>query len=150
GSKLSVRAPQPNSLQLDPSRPRATPGHRCPHQRPIMTEQTQPLILSSADNVAILTARAAQGARPLGIGEGLQAPVMSGHKIARGAIATRAPITKCCQIIGYASQPIAAGEHVHTHNCAFGAHDQDYHIGADLAAARAAIPQVAPSTFMGY
>ncbi|HET9070205.1 MAG TPA: UxaA family hydrolase, partial [Amaricoccus sp.] len=31
-----------------------------------------------------------------------------------------------------------------------GAHDQEYRIGADLEAARAAIPKVAPRTFMGY
>ena len=115
-----------------------------------MTKQAQPLILSPADNVAILTARAAQGTRPLGLGTELTAPVMPGHKIARADIATGAPVTKFGQIIGYATRPIAAGEHVHTHNCAFGAHDQDYRIGADLAAARAAIPQVPPATFMGY
>lgn len=115
-----------------------------------MTEQTQPLILSPADNVAILTARAAPGTRPLDLGAPLEAPVMSGHKIAREDIATGAPITKFGQIIGYATRPIAAGEHVHSHNCEFGAHDQEYHVGADLDAARAAIPQVEPATFMGY
>jgi altronate hydrolase len=53
-------------------------------------------------------------------------------------------------VIGYATQAIAAGEHVHTHNCAFGAHDQDYRIGADLEAARAAVPRVDTATFQGY
>ena len=54
------------------------------------------------------------------------------------------------QMIGYATKPIAAGEHVHTHNCEFGAHDQDYQVGADLAAAQAAVPVMAPRTFLGY
>ena len=111
---------------------------------------TAPLVLHPADNVAILTARAPQGSRPLGLGEPLAAPVMPGHKIAREDIPLGGAITKFGQVIGYATKPIAAGEHVHTQNCEFGAHDQDYHIGADLAAARAAIPTVAPRTFMGY
>ena len=75
---------------------------------------------------------------------------MPGHKIAREDIPQGGAITKFGQVIGYATKPIAAGEHVHTQNCEFGAHDQDYHIGADLAAARAAIPAIAPRTFMGY
>ena len=40
-----------------------------------------PLVLQPADNVAILTARAPQGARPLGLGAPLEAPVAPGHKI---------------------------------------------------------------------
>ena len=110
-----------------------------------------PLILSPADNVAILTARAAQGARPLGLGAPLAAPVAAGHKLARADIAEGADVLKFGQVIGYATRPVAAGEHVHSHNCAFGAHDQDYRVGADLAAARAAIPQRRhrPS-FQGY
>jgi altronate hydrolase len=39
---------------------------------------------------------------------------------------------------------------VHSHNCAIGDHDIDYRIGADLDAARAAIPAMPPATFMGY
>ena len=39
---------------------------------------------------------------------------------------------------------------IHTQNCAFGAHDQEYHVGVDLEAARAAIPEMAPRSFMGY
>ncbi len=110
-----------------------------------------PLVLNPADNVAILTARAPQGARPLGLGEPLAAPVIaSGHKIAREDDPRRQRHPKFGQIIGYATTPIAAGEHVHTQNCEFGAHDQEYHVGADLEVARAAIPQVAPRTFMGY
>lgn len=116
----------------------------------MLDSATSPLILHPSDNVAILTARAPQGTRPLGIGVELASPVMPGHKIAREDIAEGGAITKFGQIIGYATRPIAAGEHVHTHNCAFGAHDQDYHVGVDLEAARAAIPKVEPRTFMGY
>ena len=101
-----------------------------------MLDTREPLVLHPADTVAILTARAPEGSRPLGLGVPLSAPVASGHKIARTAIAQGGDIVKFGQIIGYATRPIEAGEHVHSHNCAFGAHDQDYHVGVDLAAAR--------------
>lgn len=104
-----------------------------------MLDVSTTVTLSPVDNVAILTARMPEGARPLGVGVPLAAPVSAGHKIARQAIAQGADVLKFGQVIGYATRPIAAGEHVHTHNCGFGAHDQDYRIGADLAAARAAV-----------
>ncbi|MFN3275711.1 MAG: UxaA family hydrolase [Paracoccus sp. (in: a-proteobacteria)] len=85
---------------------------------------SEPLVLNPADTVAILTAR---GVAP------------AGHKIARQAMAEGEAVVKYGQIIGYATQAIAGGEHVHSHNCAFGAHDRDYHPGAGLAAAQAAL-----------
>ena len=115
-----------------------------------MLDAREPLVLHPADTVAILTARAPEGSRPLGLGVPLSAPVAAGHKIARTAIAQGGDIVKFGQIIGYATRPIEAGEHVHSHNCAFGAHDQDYHVGVDLAAAQAAIPRVETASFQGY
>jgi altronate hydrolase len=115
-----------------------------------MLDAATPLILSPTDNVAILTVRAPQGAQPLGHGAALDHPVSPGHKLARTDIAEGGAIVKFGQIIGYATKPIAEGEHIHTHNCSFGAHDQDYEIGADLEAAQAAVPVLAARTFMGY
>jgi hypothetical protein len=123
---------------------------RAAEETPDMLDTREPLVLHPADNVAILTARAPAGARPLGLGAPLSGPVSSGHKIARSPIPEGGDIVKFGQIIGYATRPIEAGEHVHSHNCGFGAHDQDYRIGVDLAAARAAIPQVDPASFQGY
>ncbi|SFR19632.1 UxaA family hydrolase [Poseidonocella sedimentorum] len=108
------------------------------------------LTLHPGDSVAILTAPAKAGARPLGKGPALKRGLGAGHKIARAEIAAGAPILKFGQIIGYATRDIPAGAHVHVDNCAFGAHDGGAEIGADLAAARAAIPDVAPRQFMGY
>jgi altronate hydrolase len=110
----------------------------------------EPIILSPADSVAILTERVPAGARPLGRGVTLGGPVSPGHKLALAAIPKGAEILKFGQIIGYATEDIAEGAHVHTHNCEFGGHDSDYKIGADLEAARRAIPKVAPGSFMGY
>lgn len=110
----------------------------------------EPVVLNPLDTVAILTARAAAGETPLGTGGALEAMVPAGHKIARRDIAEGEAIIKFGQIIGYATAPIAAGQHVHSHNCAIGAHDQDYKAGADLDQARAAIPVIAPRSFSGY
>ncbi|WP_343082293.1 altronate dehydratase family protein [Ostreiculturibacter nitratireducens] len=108
------------------------------------------IVLNPSDNVAILTERAAAGSQPLGTGTPLEKPVAGGHKIARAAIAKGASVVKFGQIIGQATVDIQPGDHVHVHNCAFGEHDQDYKVGADLEAARAAIPKVEPMTFQGY
>lgn len=85
---------------------------------------SEPLVLNAADNVAILTEK---GVAP------------AGHKVARVAIAQGAAVIKYGQTIGYATAPIAAGDHVHSHNCAFGAHERDYRPGSALPAAEAAL-----------
>ncbi|WP_096788113.1 UxaA family hydrolase [Rhodobacter sp. CZR27] len=110
----------------------------------------RPLVLHPGDTVAVLTSRAAAGDDPLGLGTPLAGPVAAGHKIARVAIPAGAPVLKFGQFIGAASTHIAAGDHVHTHNCAFANPDQDYAIGADLRLAEAAVPKMAPLTFDGY
>jgi len=108
------------------------------------------ITLHPDDDVAILTAPAAEGATPLGTGAALTKRVQTGHKLARHAIATGAPIRKFGQVIGLATEDIAPGAHIHSHNCAMGGHDETYQIGQDLDAARAAIPDTAPRTFDGY
>lgn len=114
-----------------------------------MTNPT-PLTLHPSDTVAVLTARFPAGVDPLGVGNPLTAPVSAGHKLAIAPMARGAAVLKFGQIIGLATADIAPGDHVHTHNCAFSDHDQSYAIGADLDAARAAIPAMAPRTFQGY
>ncbi|MFC5500529.1 UxaA family hydrolase [Caenimonas terrae] len=59
-----------------------------------------------------------------------------GHKVATRAIAQGEPVRRYNQIIGFASKPIAAGEHVHTHNLGVGPNGgdfaRDYAFGADV------------------
>jgi altronate hydrolase len=50
-------------------------------------------------------------------GLGLAGPVPFGHKAARRAIEQDGPVIKYGVVIGVATQPIQAGEHVHVHNC---------------------------------
>ncbi|QKV18549.1 UxaA family hydrolase [Oricola thermophila] len=108
------------------------------------------IVLAPADDVAILTERAAAGDRPLGSGLPLSAAVPAGHKIARHAIECGSPVHKFGQVIGYATEDIPVGAHVHSHNLAFGAHAGDAEAGADLDQARKAVPELQPRTFEGY
>ena len=59
-----------------------------------------------------------------------------GHKIAARALAPGEPVRRYNQIIGFASRPIAAGEHVHTHNLDMGPDKgdfaRDHAFGADV------------------
>ncbi|MEJ8472931.1 UxaA family hydrolase [Roseibium algae] len=109
-----------------------------------------PIILHPSDTVAILSERAVKGADPLTIGNALPTAVSGGHKIARTSHNPGDRIIKFGQIIGNATTPIAPGDHIHTHNCNFSDHDQDYEVGTDLAQAQAAIPKIEPRTFQGY
>ena len=78
-----------------------------------------------------------------------RANIQRGHKMALTDIAAGAVITKYGQFIGTASQAIAAGEHVHTHNCAFSPAELDYEFGT--AGSRIApVAADARRTFMGY
>src|SRR5215203_3326323 len=59
-----------------------------------------------------------------------------GHKVATRALAAGEPVRRYNQIIGFASKPIAPGEHVHTHNLDMGPDkghfERDYAFGADV------------------
>lgn len=109
-----------------------------------------PLILHPADTIAVLTRRAGKGDDPLGLGCALETTVPAGHKIARSPIASGQAVVKFGQFIGTATCDIAAGAHVHSHNCAFANPDQSYDIGADVTKARDAIPKGRQLSFDGY
>jgi altronate hydrolase len=72
--------------------------------------------------------------------------VPRGHKVAVRDLASGAPIRKYGQLIGVATAPIAAGEHVHTHNLGMGPHDRDYAFGTDVTEVE---PVPAPAHFQG-
>ena len=72
--------------------------------------------------------------------------VPPGHKVAVRALATGQPVRRYGQVIGFATQPIAAGQHVHTHNLAVGDFTRDY---AFSQGARVLEPVAPPATFMG-
>jgi altronate hydrolase len=113
------------------------------------TETKDVIRLNASDNVVVLTKAFGAGARPAGAGAALRRLVPSGHKIATSDVAEGAPVIKFGQIIGYAACPIVAGEHVHTHNCVMGAHDQSYRIGEDYRPIDY-VSEDARLTFRGY
>jgi altronate hydrolase len=69
-----------------------------------------------------------------------------GHKVAVRAHAAGEAIRRYGQIIGFATEAIAPGDWVHTHNCAMGDFAKDYAWGVD-AKPTLFVPQ--PATFQG-
>jgi len=54
-----------------------------------------------------------------------------GHKILTRAVKKGEPLRKYNQIIGFATDDLAPGSHIHTHNCAMGDFERDYAFCAD-------------------
>ena len=83
--------------------------------------------------------------------ENLQAVtnIPCGHKVAARDISKGETVTKYGQIIGHATQDIAAGEHVHSHNLDMSDHSEDYAISKD-AQPTEFVPVEERDTFMGY
>jgi altronate hydrolase len=104
------------------------------------------ILLAPEDDVAI-----ARIALPPGtpVDEGIAVGarrIPPGHKVARRAIARGEPIRRYGQIIGFATEPVAPGDWVHTHNCAMGDFSKDYAWGADARPTDFITPA---ATFMG-
>jgi altronate hydrolase len=78
-----------------------------------------------------------------------RALIPSGHKIATAPIPMGEPVRKYAQIIGYAAEDIAAGDHVHTQNVAFRNTEADYEFSTDLRHVTP-IPDAQRDTFMGF
>ena len=100
--------------------------------------------LNPSDSVVTAT-RALQ----LGVtieGTATRALIASGHKIATRDMAVGDVVRKYAQVIGYAAAPIAAGDHVHTHNVAFRATDMSYEFATNLRMS----PTETGDNFMGY
>ena len=76
-----------------------------------------------------------------------RALIPSGHKVATVAMKAGEPVRKYAQLIGYASEDIEAGDHVHAHNVEFRNTDTEYEFSTDL---RPVAPAKTRDTFMGY
>ncbi len=75
--------------------------------------------------------------------------IPSGHKFALHAAAVDDPIRRYGQIIGFATQAIQPGDHVHTHNLAVESFDRDYAFCTDVHPVEF-VPADQRRTFMGY
>jgi altronate hydrolase len=80
--------------------------------------------------------------------EGVRAGAMipAGHKLATRAVEAGKPVRRYNQIIGFATQAIPAGAHVHVHNLAMGSFERDY---AFCAAVKPIDYVSPPATFRG-
>ncbi|HKU39777.1 MAG TPA: altronate dehydratase family protein [Polyangiales bacterium] len=98
-------------------------------------QREQAILLHPADDVVIAKEDLASAVpiRAAGASLQLRENVRAGHKIARQRIAAGKPVRRYGQIIGYATQDIEAGEHVHVHNLEVGEGTRAYEPAADAA-----------------
>lgn len=101
------------------------------------------------DNVAVAARRLTPDIR-VRVGNGdvvVREPVEAGHKVAVRPIDTGAPVVKFGQQIGFASQPVAVGRWVHSHNLVAGQFERD----AEPCSAVPPEPEpLIGRTFLGY
>lgn len=109
---------------------------------------SDPLVIRihPADDVVIARQQLVGGTQIASEGITVIGLVPPGHKVAVRAIAEGQPVRRYNQIIGTAKQPIAAGQHVHTHNLEFSSFARDY---APTTGAHATQFVDTPATFMG-
>lgn len=102
---------------------------------PTITQNSPFIQLHPADDVLIARSQLLGGAAAPG-GVVVRGLIPAGHKLALRPIDAGAPVRRYNQIIGFASRPIAAGEHVHTHNLGMGPEkggfERDLAIGQDV------------------
>ncbi len=84
------------------------------------------------DNVVVAAVSLPTGTKLEGENATVARAVPMGHKIATRPISKGEAVLKFGQIIGFATDDIPPGAHVHVHNCAMGEHDQNYRIGVDF------------------
>lgn len=82
--------------------------------------------LHERDNVGVCKAALPAGITLIENNLTLRANIPAMHKVALVAIAKGDAILKYGQLIGFASEAIAAGDHVHSHNCVMGEAEKDY------------------------
>lgn len=104
------------------------------------------LRLSPADNVAIARRDLTAGTTLPEFGLTLRQPIATGHKLALEPIEAGAPIRRYGQIIGFASEAIVPGDHVHVHNVEMRSFARDNAVGVD---ARPTEYCDVPATFQG-
>ena len=114
------------------------------------------LRLSTQDDVAIAKRTLEAGAVLDLVGmEGVPARITvrqsipGGHKIALGAIAAGDAVRRYGQVIGFATQAIRPGEHVHVHNLGLQSVDREYAFGVDAQPVEGA-PEEERRFFAGY
>ncbi len=104
------------------------------------------LRLNPADDVVIVCRELETGTNLLKEAVVVKERIPAGHKVATRAIAAGQPVRRYSQIIGFATQPIAPGYHVHVHNLEVRDFARDYAFGE---AYEATVFVNRPATFQG-
>ncbi|EKT4459809.1 altronate dehydratase [Pseudomonas putida] len=87
--------------------------------------------LNPLDNVLIARQALPQGLHLDAEAITVRQPIPSGHKLATERVEQGQPLRRYGQIIGFASQAINAGDHVHVHNVQMGDFAREYAFGVD-------------------
>src|ERR1700744_5301922 len=135
----------PGSRWLSNRRPTINPDGSW---RTRMEQLSRVLKLNDADDVAIARDALAAGTTLDEVG-GLvgRNDIPAAHKIALPPIAVGDAVRRYGQIIGFATNAIEPGEHVHTHNVSIGEFDRDYPFSTEVKAVDKAVQ---PLTFQGF
>ena len=114
--------------------------------RPLSRPPARAIRLHAEDDVVIALDQLVAGTHIESEGVTVAGLIPPGHKMATRAIEPGAAVRRYGQIIGFASRPIRAGQHVHTHNLAMGDFMRDHAHAAD---ARPTAHAAEPATFEG-
>jgi altronate hydrolase len=109
------------------------------------------LLLHPDDDVAVARTDLRRGVVLAADGEPVTVrdDVPTGHKCAVRSVETGRPVHKYGQVIGFATRRIEPGEHVHSHNLAFGDFDRDdQHVSVQREPVL--VPEDDRATFQGY
>ena len=114
-----------------------------------MSNEPQTIRLDPEDNVSVALDQLSVGDREQSTGVPAVGMIPAGHKVAINSIAKGEAIRKYNQIIGFASQAIEPGQHVHNHNCVFESFDRDHEFGVD-AKPTVFVSENEQETFQGF
>lgn len=105
--------------------------------------------LNKADNVVVARIPLTAGLTIDAEGIECMEDIPAGHKLAAEPISKGAYVRKYNQIIGCATEDIAPGQHVHSHNCSMVDFDRDYQAGSDCRPTHF-VAETDRATFQGY
>lgn len=108
-----------------------------------------PVIRLHADDDVVIARRSLSPSATVSLGDRtitVRAAIPAGHKIAVSELEPGQVVRKFGQPIGFATQPIAVGDWVHSQNLAMGDLSQEYEFGTDIRTP----PKVGERTFQGY
>jgi len=88
--------------------------------------------LHPTDNVVVAQSELGSGAILPGEDIACLSVIPPGHKVATAAIAAGEPVRKYGQIIGFATEDVSPGEHLHTHNLKVRDFSRDYAFGSEI------------------